>query len=83
MYVSHANFQSLEGTVAAPTVLALNRYSRKLVITNDSASNNLSFKFNLSEDYGTLLPTESLSAYVRTNEVYLDGDGDYRVWAYG
>lgn len=80
----HANFEALEGTVSTEITLTLNRKSRKIAIINDSASNNLLYKFNASESFGTLMPTESLSIYLTTNQVILDStSAAYRVWAYG
>jgi hypothetical protein len=79
----HANFESLEGTVTTATTLTLVRKSRKIVITNDHASNDLKYKFNASETYGTLKGTESLSMYFTTNQIIIDGNGDYRIWVYG
>jgi len=80
----HANFESLEGTVVgSPITLPLVRRSRKIVITNDHATNDLSYKFNDSETYGTLKGTESLSMDFRTSQVLLNGNGPYRIWVYG
>jgi len=80
----HANFEALEGTVSTETTLTLNRRSRKLVITNDHPTDNLSYKFNSSETFGTLHGTESVSLYFTTNQVIIDGTNvPYRVWVYG
>ncbi len=78
-----ANFEALEGVVTTETTLTLTRKSRKLVITNDHASNDLSYKFNASETAGTLKGTESLSIYFTTNQIILNGNGPYRIWVYG
>ena len=80
----HANFESLEGTVSSETTLTLNRRSRKISISNDSSTLDLSFKFNASESFGTLKPTETVSLYIRTNEVIINGGGvAYRIWVFG
>ena len=80
----YANLESLEGTVTAEKTLALIRKSRKIVITNDHATKNLSFKFNASEEYGTLQGTESLSLYFWTKTIILNGDNvPYRIWIFG
>ena len=79
----HANFEALEGTVTTPTTLTLARKSRRMVITNDHATNDLKYKFNASETYGTLKGTESLSVYFTTNTIFIDGNGNYRIWVYG
>ena len=79
-----ANFESLEGTVTTPTTLTFNRKSRKVVITNDHPTENLYYKFNSSETFGTLRATESLSLFFISNELYIDGTNvPYRVWVFG
>lgn len=78
----YANFDSQEGTVSGTATVALARKSRKLIITNDSA-NDLQFKFNSSETFGTLRPNETFSAEVWTRTVYLSGNGAYRIWSIG
>ena len=78
-----ANFEALEGTVTTPTTLTLTRKSRRIVITNDHATNDLKYKFNASESYGTLKGTESLSMHFTTNAILIDGNGNYRIWVYG
>ena len=76
-----ANFQAIEGT--GPATHTLQRKSRKIVIINDSGSLDLSYKFNASESFGTLKPTETLSLYFVTNQVIISGNCDYRIWVYG
>jgi hypothetical protein len=79
-----ANFEALEGTVSSPTTLTLARRSRKMVITNDHATEDLSYKFNASETSGTIKATESLALYFRTNTIIIDGTSvPYRIWVYG
>ncbi len=81
----HANFDSFEGTSnGSQQNIVLNRRSRKLIIVNDHASNDLSWKFNESEDYGTLKPTESITLFVTTKEVIINGTSvPYRIWSFG
>lgn len=76
-----ANFEAIEGT--GTTTINLKRASRKLIITNDASGSDLLYKFNESEDFGTLGPTESISLYFTTRTIILSGPGDYRVWSYG
>ena len=79
-----ANFEALEGTVTTETTLTLTRRSRHIVITNDHASNALSFKFNSSETMGTVKAGESLSLYFSTKTIIIDGTSvPYRIWIYG
>jgi hypothetical protein len=80
----YANFESQEGTVATPTTLTLQRKSRHIVITNDHATEDLSYKFNSSETNGTVKAGESFSLYFRTNTIIIDGTSvPYRIWVYG
>jgi len=79
-----ANLESLEGTVTTATTLTLTRKSRKIIITNDHATNSLSYKFNSSETYATLKGTETLSILFSTNQIIIDGTSvPYRIWVYG
>ena len=83
-YGVHANLESLEGTVTTATTLDLVRKSRKIVITNDHPTNDLSFKFNSSETYGTLKGTETLSLYLITKTIFINGSNvPYRIWITG
>ena len=80
----YANYESLEGTVTEPTTLTLKRTSRMIVMTNDHATNPLSYKFNASETNGTIKPAESFSLYFKTNTIIIDGTSvPYRIWVYG
>ena len=80
----YANFESLEGTVTTPTTLTLTRRSRHIVITNDHATEDLSFKFNSSETNGTVKAGESLSLYFRASTIIIDGSTvPYRIWIFG
>ena len=76
-----ANFEAVEGS--GSTTITLKLKSRKIVITNDDAGADLGFKFNESEAFGTLGPTESISLLFTTRTVILNGSGPYRVWSWG
>ena len=80
----YANFEAIEGTVSTPTTLTFKRRSRLMVITNDHASNDMTYKFSSSETVGTIKATESLSLYFRTSTIIIDGTSvPYRIWVYG
>ena len=80
----YANFESQEDTVTTETTLTLQRKSRHIVITNDHATNDLSYKFNATEAFGTVKAGESFSLYFRTNIIIIDGTSvPYRIWVYG
>ena len=79
-----ANLESLEGTVTTETTLTLTRKSRKLVITNDHPTANMTYKFNASETAATLKGTESLSLFFTTNQIIINGTNvPYRIWVFG
>lgn len=79
-----ANFDSIEEVVDGEETFTLKRKSRKLVITNDHATAPILYKFNESEEWGTLNGTESLSLYFTTRIVILSGAGiPFRVWSFG
>lgn len=80
----HANLESLEGTVTTPTTLTLVRKSRKIVITNDHGTEEMTFKFNASETAATLKGTETVSLFFTTNQIIIDGASvPYRIWIFG
>lgn len=79
-----ANLEALEGDVSGEITLTLNLKSRKIIITNDHATKDLLYKFNASENFGTLQGTESLSLFFTTRQIILSGnDVPYRVWVFG
>jgi len=81
----YRNLETFEDSLNGQVVLTLARKSRQIVITNDSGIAVLQFKFNSSETYGTLKPTETISMEFITDEIYLSSDANvtYRVWSYG
>jgi hypothetical protein len=81
----YANFESLEGTsTGSEQTLTLTRRSRHIVITNDHATEDLTFKFNASETEGTVKAGESLSTYFRSSTIIINGTSvPYRIWIYG
>ena len=80
----YANFESQEGTVAGAETITFRLKSRKVTITNDSSTKTLKFKFHEGEDWGTLMPTETVSMNVWMRKVYLQGSTvPYRVWSIG
>ena len=78
-----SNLDSHEGTVSGTETIAMNRNAYKLTIINDAAATDLQYKFNSSETYATLKPSESVSMYSRTKTIYLSGNGAYRIWGLG
>jgi hypothetical protein len=85
----YANFDPHEGSLSGENVVIIefNWKARKIIIINDSSTRKLHYKFNESETYGTLNPTETISLYHHSKTVYLHSPSSavigYRVWAYG
>lgn len=84
MHGVYANQESIEGTsTGSEETFTLARKSRKIIITNDHASNALSFKFNDSEDFATLKATESVSMYFTAKQIIINGSSvPYRIWVH-
>ena len=78
-----ANLEVFEGTLSGPVVHTLARRAQRVIITNDSTSANLQFKFRASADYATLKPTETISVWLSIREIHLNGTGAYRAWSMG
>lgn len=79
-----ANLEALEGTVTTATTLTLTRKSRQIIITNDHSSQDLKYKFNSSETFGTIKGTETLSVDFTTNQIIINGNSvPYRIWVFG
>ena len=79
-----ANLESLEGTVTTETTLTLKRKSRKIIITNDHPTENMTFKFNSSETEATLCGTESISLYFTAKQIIINGASvPFRIWIFG
>lgn len=84
MTSSLANLDSREGTVLGELEIVFNWKPRRIIITNDSTSGDLQFKFNVSEQYATLKPTETITLNIAHKSVLLFGNNTpYRVWGMG
>jgi len=84
MYTVYTNLFSDEGTVTTETTIPLDRRVRRITISNDDASGNLSFKFKSSDSFSTLMPKEDISVDIWTREVIIDGSTiPYRIWGLG
>jgi len=84
--VGHAtgNLSTHEGTCTTTATVTFAWPIRQVVITNDSATQDLSFKFNTGETFATLKPTETVSMRMGTRTVFLAGTSvPYRVWGTG
>ena len=82
---SIANLSVAEGTCNTAATVSFPWRARYIEIINDSGSDNLTFKFNTSESFSTLKPTEAVVVPVHSNTVYL-ASGDsvaYSVRSFG
>ena len=59
--------------------------AKEVIITNDSATNNIQFKFKASETGATLKPTETVTLKnVNLRRIILTDSGSpYRIWVIG
>ena len=81
---SLANLDAREGTVTGDVEIIFNWKPRRIIITNDSTSGDLEFKFNESEAFATLKPTETITLNIAHKIVLLSGNSiPYRVWGMG
>lgn len=84
MTSSLSNLSSHEGTVSGVNEITFPWKPRRIMITNDSTSGDLQFKFNQSEAYATLKPTETITLNIAHKIVLLLGNNiPYRVWGMG
>jgi len=85
--VVYSNFIPDEGAVSGDKTITFPWKAIKLVITNQSSTKQLKFKFSESGEYGTLNPTEEATiSGLYQKKVYLrapSGEVSYRVWAFG
>jgi hypothetical protein len=81
----YANLESKEGNVSGEVTLTFNLAAKQLIITNDSGSNDLKYKFKANETFATLKPTETITLkYVSLRQIILSGtNNNYRVWGIG
>lgn len=85
--VIYSNVESYEGTATTSVSQTLELYSRKLIVTNDSGSVNLSFypKGSAAGTKITLKPTETITLdRFRTKEITVSStNSPYRIWVFG
>lgn len=85
---SCSNFRPVEGTVTAEETITFDFRCKRFLIINDSLTTDLLFKFNSSENYGTLKPDEQISMEINHKSIIIkSSDGvttaTYRVWGIG
>jgi hypothetical protein len=81
---TYSNIEPFEGTVSTETTLSLARKSRRVIINNDHATNDLSYKFKDSQTFATLKGSESLAIDFIAKTIIIDGTSvPYRIWVFG
>lgn len=82
-----ANQQAEEGTVTTTAEITLTLKSRALEIINDSANDDLQYRFNVNENYASLRPLEVMSMNFITRKIYLNSPStnavNYRIRSVG
>ncbi len=81
----YTNLKAIEDSISGDITHTLEWKSRQIILTNDSGSNELKFKFNDAEEYATLKPTEAITMRVWVRNIYLRSSSsvNYRLWVYG
>jgi len=81
-YTTFTSFESFEGTTNGESTINLVNKAKKIVITNDSQSRDMAYRFNAGNNPATLKAGESISWTFQTMTIIIDGDNvDYRIWA--
>ena len=81
---NYANFRSSEGVIKSEKIIEFDLKCRLWTINNDSSNKDLKFKFNVSESFSTLKPTETISLIINSYIIIINGKNtDYRIWAFG
>ena len=81
---SYANLEVFEGNTASVTEVTFKLKPRKLIITNDSSSDTLGFRFNENAEFATLNPTETITLEISSKTIFLTDSGvSYRIWGMG
>jgi len=80
----YANISVDEGVVAVSANVNIPWQSSKLMITNDSTTDDLRLRLKATQDEITLKPEETLTVLFRTRKIVLNGSNTpYRIWALG
>ena len=84
---TYANQEVDEGTVSTTVTITFARRSRAIEIINDSAVDDLEYKFAASATFATLKPSEALSMDFHTRQILLNSPSAnsvaYRIRAIG
>ena len=80
----YANLEVYEDNTSSLTDITFKLKPRKVIITNDSTTDNLQFRFNTAFGYATLHPTETITLEITSRNLFLIGTNvDYRIWGIG
>jgi len=74
---------SFEGTAVNEETINFVRGSYQITVTNDHASEPLSFKFDVAESYLTAHAGESITVDIQSMSIIINGNSvPYRIWAF-
>ena len=81
----YRTFQAKEGSVNGSKTLDFTIRMHRIVIVNDSVSDELKFKFHENEDFGTLKPSETIELEIGAKQLFLSTTSlvEYRIWGIG
>lgn len=80
---SYANLEVYEGSVSGSATITFILVPRRMIITNDSSSNSLQFRFDDTRNFATLKPTETITLDISRRQITLNGNAAYRIWGIG
>tara|TARA_R110000772_G_scaffold73289_1_gene160290 strand:+ start:633 stop:938 length:306 start_codon:yes stop_codon:yes gene_type:complete len=82
---SSADMEPIESSVNGTATVTFSRESRNIILTNDSATLNLQYKFDDAADFATLKPTETVTMDFASSQILFSTGGavSYRLWVYG
>lgn len=81
---SYANLEVFEDSTDNKASIVFSLKPRKIIITNDSSTTPLGFKFGINKEYATLQPTETITLEISSKTIFLTDSGvSYRIWGMG
>ena len=77
-----SNFQVSEGTVEGTLTVTFPIKFKRIIIINDSGTEDLTFKFNQTETSACLKATETATLDIRGRDIIMTATTvPYRIWA--
>ena len=81
----YTKLESIEESLDGEVTKTFKRRCRQILLFNDSGSNDLRFRYSMTDDFATLKPTEFVSEEVAMKKIILSTSAsvDFRLWVYG